>query len=42
MYLKEYPKDFKEFDSIKNDIKPDNIEVNSSQEYWCTCKNNHS
>ena len=42
MYLKEYPKDFKEFDSIKNDIKPDNIEVNSSQEYWWTCKNNHS
>ena len=42
MYLNEYPKDFKEFDNIKNDIKPDNIEVNSSQEYWWTCKNNHS
>jgi len=42
MYLKRYLQDFKEFDINRNTSNPNNVDVNSSREYWWRCKNNHS
>jgi len=36
-----YPEIAKEFDVIKNKIKPENISPKDTKSYWWTCTNNH-